>query len=275
MDPSIHYLGHGEATIAFFLTLNAVNFGSGYFPLLLGDPAASGFRAVAAALTDRFEKQGPIPAEELARLTPADCAALFGQDLADPLAAELMALFSRGLNDLGRLLLARFGGDFGRLVEAAGHSAGRLVGLLAEMPLFRDVAEYRGVSVPFFKRAQLTAVDLHIAISGRGPGRFDDLERLTLIADNLVPHVLRHDGILAYDEALAARIDAGEPIPAGSAEEVEIRACTVHAGELLLDGLRRRGRNAGALWLDNLLWHRGQRPEFRRLPRHRTRTPFY
>jgi hypothetical protein len=143
------------------------------------------------------------------------------------------------------------------------------------MPLFRDVAEYRGVSVPFFKRAQLTAVDLHIAFSGREPGRFDDLERLTLIADNLVPHVLHHDGILAYDEALAARIDAGEPIPAGSAEEVEIRACTVHAGELLLNGLRQRGRNAGAPWLDNLLWHRGQRPEFRRLPRHRTRTPFY
>ena len=34
VDPGCHYLGHGCGTVAFFLTLNTVNFGSGYFPHL-------------------------------------------------------------------------------------------------------------------------------------------------------------------------------------------------------------------------------------------------
>ena len=48
-----------------------------------------------------------------------------------------------------------------------------------------------------------------------GVAEFHDLDRLTIFADNLVPHVLRVDGVLRYDPALAARIDAGELIPPG------------------------------------------------------------
>ena len=32
LDPATHYLGHGKDTLAFILTLDAINFGSGYFP---------------------------------------------------------------------------------------------------------------------------------------------------------------------------------------------------------------------------------------------------
>ena len=120
---------------------------------------------------------------------------------------ELMALFARALNDLGRFLDERFGGSFAAPVAAAAGSATRLVRILAEMPSFRDVSRYDELSVPFYKRAQLTAADLALAFGGEGPGRFTDLDRLTIFADNLVPHVLRVDGLLRYDETLAARID--------------------------------------------------------------------
>ena len=50
-----------------------------------------------------------------------------------------------------------------------------------------------------------------------------------------MPHVLRVDGVLEYDPALLARIDAGELIAAGSPEEVEIRAVSLHAVERLVD----------------------------------------
>lgn len=129
--------------------------------------------------------------------------------------------------------------------------------------------------VPFHKRAQLTAIDLYIAFAGEGAGRFDDMDRLTICADNLVPHVLRLDGILRYREELAARVDSGELLPAGSQEEVEIRACAVHAAERIVDALRHRGEKVNAMMLDNLLWHRGQEPFYRARPRHRTRTVFY
>jgi Queuosine salvage protein len=91
-----------------------------------------------------------------------------------------------------------------------------------------------------------------------------------------VPHVLRIDGALRYDPRLAARIDAEEPIAAGSPEEVELRACAVHAVELIVGELRRAGHVVNAMQLDNLLWSRGQRPEYKRAkPRHRTRSLFY
>jgi hypothetical protein len=275
VDARHHYLGRGEGTVAFFLVLDAVNFGSGYFPYLRKRPGLSGYFTVAASLTDHFRAHGPPSAEALMELTPEACARIFGQESGDEAVGELMRLFAQALNDLGRYLLDRFGGSFVGLVEAAGHSAERVVGILAGMPFFRDVSAYGNLEVPFYKRAQLTAADLSLAFGGQGPGQFDDLGRLTIFADNLVPHVLRVDGVLRYEEGLAARIDRGELISAGSPEEVEIRACAVHAVERLVGELRRSGREVTAMGLDYLLWNRGQRPEYKARPRHRSRTVFY
>lgn len=275
IDPRRHYLGHGADTVAFFLTLDTINFGSGYFPELGLRPEQSGYFLVASALTERFRRQGPFSAARLCRLTGGDCLVVLGLDPRNPAAVELTDLFAAALNGLGRFLTEQFGGSFTALVEAAGGSAVRLVELLTGMPMFRDVADYHGLRVPFYKRAQLAAADLAIAFRGRGWGRFADLAELTLFADNLVPHVLRHDGVLVCREELAARIEAGELIPAGSDEEIELRACAVHAVELLATELARAGRPVTAMGLDQLLWNRGQLPVYRRRPRHRTKTIFY
>ena len=86
--------------------------------------------------------------------------------------------------------------------------------------MYRDVAIYRGREVPFLKRAQITASDI---------GTFDDLDQLTLFADNLIPHVLRVEGVLVLDDALARTVDAGELLEAGGQAETELRAAAVHA----------------------------------------------
>jgi hypothetical protein len=262
--------------VAFFLTLDAVNFGSGYFPHLRKRRGLSGYFTIASSLKDSFESRGPFSAQELTQLKAAECTRIFGQDSQNETVQELMRLFAKALNDLGRFLLERFDGHFTALVEAAGGSADRLVELLIQMPYFNDVEPYHEWNVPFYKRAQLTAADLAIAFEGQGPGRFGDLDRLTIFADNLVPHVLRIDGILCYDDDLAARIDAEELIPAGSPQEVEIRACAVHAVELMAEALRGTGRPVTSMQLDYLLWNRGQAPAYKSAkPRHRTRTAFY
>jgi hypothetical protein len=276
LDASRHYLGHGEDTLAFLLTLDAINFGSGYFPHLRKRLGMSGYFTVAAFLKDYYQKHGPLSAQELLQLTSRNCAEIFNQGLDEGPIRELMQLFTTALNDLGRYLLDSFNGNFATLVETAGHSVERLVQLLITMPYFQDVGRYKGFEVPFYKRAQLTAADLSLAFSGDGLGRFDDLNQLTIFADNLVPHVLRVDGMLLYEEELAARIDAGELIPANSAEEIEIRACAVHAVELMVNALHESGRNISAMRLDYLLWNRGQQPHYKKVcPRHRTRTVFY
>ena len=290
-DPDSHYLGHGDDTVAFFLTLDAINFGSGYFPHLrkrpipasrhsvgrrsVGRRTMSGYFTVASALNDHFRTRGPFSAIELARLSAQACTRIMGQDPDNVPVQELMALFSRALNDLGQFLLDRFEGNFVRLVEAAQGSAERLVELLIEMPLFGDLSPCGDIEVCFYKRAQLTAADLALAFQGQGPGHFHDLDRLTLFADNLVPHVLRLDGVLHYQDDLLARIDREELIPAGSPEEVEIRACALYAVELLAEWLRQAGHQVTSMQLDYILWNRGQGLAFKSRPRHRTRTVYY
>ena len=102
---------------------------------------------------------------------------------------------------------------------------------------------------------------------------FADLDRLTMFADNLVPHVLRLDGVLRFAPGLAARIDRGELIEHGSAEEVEIRACALHAVELIVAGAGDAATTSAQV--DEYLWNRGQLPRYKAVPRHRSRCTAY
>lgn len=275
LDPAHHHRGTAASTTAFVLTLDAINFGSGWFPHLRKRPGLSGYFTVATSLSEQFDRAGPWSADALAALSAVDCAAVFGQDLGVPEPAELMGLFAAALNDLGRFLQDRHGGRFEGPFETAGGSAEALVAELARMPCFDDVARWRGRRVPLYKRAQLTAADLHLALEGRGLGAFRDLDRLTLFADNLVPHVLRCEAVLVYAADLAARIDREEPLEAGGEPEVEIRACAVHAAERLVVALGARGVATTAREIDYALWNRGQSPAVKARPRHRARSVFY
>jgi len=273
-DPARRSLGSPETTVAFVLTMNAVNFGSGWFPHLRKEGSLSGSLTLARALRRRFEQEGPWSARELEGLGPEDCARIFGQPMTPPV-DELMGLFAQALRDLGSFLGSRYHGRFRGPVEEAGGQAERLVRILAQMPLYRDVARYQGFEVPFYKRAQITCSDLAEALGGRGPGAFRDLDRLTLFADNLVPHVLRMLGVLQLDALLAARIESGTLIPSGSEEEVEIRAVALHAVERLAGSCASRGWPVSPRRLDHLLWTRGQSRRIKARPRHRTRCTFY
>jgi len=273
-DPA-HFRGGSEPTrLAFVLTLNAVNFGSGWFPFVKKRPGRSGYLTLAAALRDHFRAHGHWSAAALQQLSAADCAAVFGQPLTAPL-DQLMQLFAQALRDLGAFLAREHRGRFAGPIERAGGSAEALVQELAHMPLYRDVARYQGFALPFYKRAQLAAADLAEAFGGRGPGRFADLDRLTLFADNLVPHVLRMFGVLQLDAGLISRCDAGELIESGSPEEVELRAVALHAVELLAGSCAQRGWPVTPRRLDNLLWWQGQSARIKARPRHRTRCTFY
>ena len=263
-DPGAHVTeGPPELRAAFFLTLDAVNFGSGWFPTLRTREGRSGYHTVALGLRDRFAAHGVWSADELRTLTAAEVAATLGQDPDH----ELMALFARSLNDLGAHV-AEHGGSFLAVAQAAGGSAVALAELLAGWECFADVSSYAGRRVPFYKRAQIAAADLHHA----GAADFAcDLHRLTLFADNLVPHVLRLDGILRFDPALVARIEAGELIAHDSPEEVEMRACAVHAAELIV----RERRDLTAQQVDHLLWSKGGGPRYKAVPRPRARCTAY
>jgi len=263
-DPEAHVLdGPAEVRAAFFLTLDAINFGSGWFPTLRKRPGRSGYSTVALGLRDRFRAHGPWRAQELRAITAAEVAAALGQDPAH----ELMGRFARSLNDLGARVADAHGGRFLGVVEEAGGSAVALVERLAGWDCFADRSPYDGRVIPLFKRAQIAAADLHRA----GVARFEDLHRLTLFADNLVPHVLRLDGILRFDPALVERIEAGGLIAHDSPEEVEMRAGAIHAAELIC----RARPDLTPVHVDQLLWTRGGGPRYKAVPRPRARCTAY
>jgi hypothetical protein len=254
LDPEIHFLdAPAEEVARYVLVLDAINFGSGWFPTLRVDGGESPTDAITRRLTDhaRFHG-GPWTAAELRALDASAVAHVLGQDPSH----ELMGLYARALNQLGGWL-----GERGALeaIDDAGGSADRFARALASgMPFFDD----RG----FYKRAQIAANDLVLA----DVASFSDVDDLTAFADNLVPHVLRMDGVLVYAPELAEIVDAGRQLPAGSAMEREIRACAVHACELPARRLDVPPRT-----LDNWLWNRGQHAPYSERPAHLTRTVFY
>ena len=191
----------------------------------------------------------------------------------------MIPLFEQRLenvHEVGRVLLEHYDGQFANAVEQADHSAVRLVLLLVQQfPSFRDVASYRGHEVRFFKRAQICVADLHGSFGGKGYGSFTDLDQLTAFADYKVPQVLRHFGVLEYHPSLATRINKQELLAPGSEEEIELRAATIWACELLRREIVYITDNTmTAAEVDSHLWHIGQNiPEMK--PYHRTRTIYY
>lgn len=262
-----------ELRCAFVLMLDGVNFGSGFFPHLRKPPGHSGYRTVEAALLALFAAQGAPSAAELRAMSAQRCAEIFGQKLEPPI-DELMEWFARAWRELGELVETAFAGRFAALADASGGRAAALVRTLLRAPMFADISRYDGRPVPLLKRAQIAAADLASALAETG-FRLDDLPQMTLFADNLVPHVLRLDGVLHFDPDLVARIEREELLLAGSPEEVEIRACAVHAVELLSAATRARGTPLWPYQLDNLLWNRGGGPTYKAHPRHRARCWFY
>jgi hypothetical protein len=83
--------------------------------------------------------------------------------------------------------------------------------------------------------------------------------------------VLRLDGILHFDPQLTARIDAEQQIEHDSPEEVELRACAVHAVELIVAARP----DLTAQRVDQLLWMKGGGPHYKAVPRPRARCTAY
>lgn len=265
----------GVPTANFILAQDAINF------CFWGDPpwqvtyrgrSYRGYRGLVAALRRALEVCCPLDdASYLANLSADDLEFILRGEGRLPLMRERL----ENLREVGRVLLERYDGQGERLVAAAGGSAVALVlRLAAEFPSFDDRAAYGGREVRFFKRAQLCVADLYGAYDGRGPGAFHDLDRLTAFADYELPRVLRELGVLVYSPELAAAVDGGRLIPAGSPEEVEIRAATIVAVDRLRRALAERGVRLRAFELDWALWEWSQQHP-PAAPPHRTLTTCY
>ena len=158
--------------------------------------AGPGYFTIAIGVRRRFDGGRPVERRELAALDAAEIARVLGQDPDH----ELMELY-RPVAPRPRAprLETADGGWFarrrrrrGRLRRRAGQGARRRGRASPTAP------PTTSSTIPFLKRAQIAAADL--AHARASP--FGDLDELTMFADNLVPHVLRLDGVLGFDPEL-------------------------------------------------------------------------
>jgi hypothetical protein len=278
-----HFYDGTARTLNWTLLLDALNFcfwgekAQARWQIAYQGEILNGYWAEAAALRRGMEEGLPLwDARYLSNIKPEELAWLL-RGLSDdqpgiPLFAERLWI----TREVGQVLLEVADGQFSHLVEKAQGSSVKLVLALAEhFTSFRDVAMYEQFEVTFFKRAQICVADLASAFQGQAWGAFSDLEQLTIFADYKLPQVLRHFGALVYSPELANQIEQQVLLAPGCAQEVEIRAATIWASELLrreLSDLLEQPVTAALV--DQLIWHLGQDATAMQ-PYHRVRTIYY
>jgi hypothetical protein len=275
-DTDYHFNDGSERTVMYLFLLDSLNFcfwGNPRWEIAYEGEKLSGYVAMAAALKRAVS-------ENSALLDPKYLASMTFSDLAQILhgSGELQLMPERLeiVREIGSVLLKKYKGQAYSLVEAAQGSALKLVNLVTrDFRSFRDETLYKNHKVFFYKRAQIFVADLYAAFSGQKWGTFHDLDQLTAFADYKLPQVLRHLDILQYSAILAKKIDHQEELKPSSLEEIEIRAHTLWAVELIRRELESIDYRLRAYEIDWLLWHLGQDDNYREKPYHRTRTIYY
>lgn len=252
-----HFSADYQPMTAYFLILDALNFGSGFFTHYKPYRGEEGYYALATALRDWFRAEGTPDPRLLRTIDPVTVARILGQDPGNASLARFLSWAAEALRELGTFIDDELDGYYPNILARGGMTADGIVAELTRMPMFRDVGTLDGEEVWLLKRAQIFVHDLAIAGAERGLFEIGGVDRLTVFADNMLPFVLEANGVLRYDTDLSRRIGAGTLIEAGSRAEIELRAVTVHACELLRRTLVVRGHDISARELDFALWNCG------------------
>ena len=277
-DP-IHYYDGTDRTIAYCLLLDAVNFcfwPAEFVVEMDGQEfgKASRYHGVAVALTRAFRAGRPLwEPDYLAQLDLPAMQEIFAAKRGEvPLLAERL----EKMRNIGQVVAKKYSGDWTQVLTDANRFAPDVVrAVTRDFTAYHDFREYRGFRFPVLKRAQIFVSDLAYLFGNQGLGQMTGLDQLTCFADYRLPQFMRDRGALVYSAQLDDRIAAGEVIPEGSPEEVEIRANTIHVVELLRQRLAKQGCEYSAREIDYLIWEERVRIGKLSVRHHRTLTTCY
>lgn len=231
-----------------------------------GNEAAGGWYGLLACFERALAEKTPIlDAKYLSNISIKDVGNIFrGKNNTEiPLLKER----AENLKEAGKVLLKKFDGQFMNLIISNAYDAVKIVNAIVEnFSSFRDISKLGKNQIKFLKRAQICLIDASYL-----PLKFKNLDQLTACADYKLPQVLRAFGILEYKKSLAQKVDNLIQLPHDSREEIEIRAATVWAVELL----RQKIKKLTASQIDNTIWLISQSMQGKAKPYHRTRTIFY
>ncbi len=136
---------------------------------------------------------------------------------------------------------------------------------------FKDIREYKGRTIYFYKLAQFLTSDILRVIQNKEHENID-YSHLIGCADYKIPQVLEGLGILEYDDELMFLIESKSPIKENSELEVEIRAAMIAVIDYIYKKLK--GKIA-RIDINNFIWSKSQDKKVNYKPYHLTRTISY
>jgi isopentenyldiphosphate isomerase len=178
--------------------------------------------------------------------------------------------------ELGKIIVEKYDSKIINLMKEARGDGKKLFQIIVDdFPFFEDRAVYHNQRISFYKRAQLLVADLIQCLGPDWNMSVNELNKFTACADYKLPQVLRQLEILKYSSDLSYKIDHKIRLAGGSEEEVEIRANTIQAVEIIKEKLRLKNIIISSNAINDYLWLLGQDDVFRLKPYHRTRTIAY
>ncbi|MCG2719760.1 MAG: queuosine salvage family protein, partial [Nanoarchaeota archaeon] len=257
----------------FIFVFNSVNF------CYWGDPKWSikyqgkrydGAWGMMASLSKAIDNKIPILEPiYLANISKEDLEKIWEGNVRIPLFEERWQI----LKENGSVLTQKYKENFGNVIKSANEDAIKLLKIVvADFPSFNDFSIYDDQKVFFHKRAQLLISDIYRAFKAKGYGNLKNTKQLTAFSDYKIPQVLRKLGILEYFQELTTKVDNRILIPKDSKEEIEIRANTIWAIELIKNELKTKIPEITAMDIDSYLWLLGQNKLPNAKPYHLTRT---
>lgn len=136
---------------------------------------------------------------------------------------------------------------------------------------FTDVRTYNNQTVYFYKLAQLVTSDI-LHIRSLKENIEVDCSHLVGCADYKIPQVLRGLGVLEYNSELQNIVDNKREIVENSDYEIEIRANTIVAINLIKNELNNK---FDAITINDIIWYAGQDKTKNFKPYHLTKTLSY
>lgn len=213
-------------------------------------------------------------------ISEKDVAKIFRSDNDVPI--PLLQERIKCLHEVGNVLLENFEGSFENVVKKADKSAVTLLDLIVNnFKCFKDEATYKDHKVAIYKRAQILIGDIWACFNNEGIGEFKDIDEITMFADYRIPQTLLFFGVFEYSEDLKKKLQENKILENGEDDEVEIRACSIHAVELLKEYANKKltDKKINAILIDHFLWdyRREHNKEIleKKLPFHKTFSVFY
>jgi hypothetical protein len=260
----------------FLLVLHSVSFcywGDTKWTVEYKGGSYHGAWGMVAAIMRAIDEGKPIlDSRYRATISNIEYAEILRGNITIPLLTERLII----TKEVASALLSISDGNFISLIRQTGKDAVQLLDSLINLcPSFRDSSQYRGELIYFYKRAQLLIEDASQYFKDHGGDDLTNINALTACADYKLPQVLERFGVLSYTQPLKEKIVRKISIPHDSIEEIEIRASTIWAVELIRQVLEKRGVHIPSHVISNYVWLLGKDRDVNITPHHRTITTAY